>query len=320
MGERAQQLPLPCLRLGEGPYWLEAQQALLLVDASVKTLWKYYVNTGRTQVLHIDGGKGVVSMAIPVEGEEDLYVVGLGNTISAIRWSTSDPDIHTAKPTILHSTNDFQFNDAKCDPRGRLWTGTMSQIDKDLVPINPKSCFLYKYDHNLELTTWAKDITLSNGMAWSSDKKHFYYADSFTSCVYHFDYDDDKGAVSGQQVILDYEAAGVTGVPDGMTIDQNDNLWVACFQGSKMICVDPRRQQVVRNVAIPALSVTSACWGGKDYSTLYVTSSTLKMTDEQRAALPSAGGTFAITGLGTRGSPPMLFKPDLKKLRAKLNL
>lgn len=35
----------------------------------------------------------------------------------------------------------------------------MSKIDEDLVPINPKTCFLYKYDHNLELTTWAKDVS-----------------------------------------------------------------------------------------------------------------------------------------------------------------
>lgn len=75
--------------------------------------------------LRTDGGsdKQVVSMAIPVEGEKDLWIVGLGNTLSAIRWSASDPDTHTVKPTILHATNDYQFNDAKCDPQGRLWIG-----------------------------------------------------------------------------------------------------------------------------------------------------------------------------------------------------
>ncbi|KAK8395054.1 hypothetical protein O3P69_006068 [Scylla paramamosain] len=320
MGECVQQLPLPCLELGEGPHWVEQQQALLVVDVKNKTLIKHYVSSGRTQNLHIDGVREdvVVTMAIPVEGEEDLWVVGLGNTLSVVRWAESDPDDHTAKATIIHATNDYQFNDAKCDPQGRLWIGTMSKLDDQLDPINPKSCFLYKYDNQLDLTTWAKDATLSNGMAWSSDKKHFYFADSFDRCVYHFDYDDAEGTVSGQRVLLDFETAGLTGVPDGMTIDQDDNLWLACFFASKVVCVDPRQQKVVRSVPVPAKSVTSVCWGGKDYGTLYVTSGTIKMTEEERAASPSAGGTFAVTGLGTRGRPPMTFKPDLTKLRAKL--
>ena len=82
--------------------------------------------------------------------------------------------------------------------------------------------------------------------------------------------------------------------------------------------MDPRQQKVVRSVPVSAKSVTSVCWGGKDYGTLYVTSGTIKMTKEEPAALPSAGGTFAVTGLNACGRPPMTFKPDLAKLRAKL--
>ncbi|MPC84968.1 hypothetical protein E2C01_079723 [Portunus trituberculatus] len=53
MSECVQQLPLPCLKLGEGPYWVEQQQALLVVDVNNNTLIKYYVNSGRIQHLHI---------------------------------------------------------------------------------------------------------------------------------------------------------------------------------------------------------------------------------------------------------------------------
>ena len=73
-----------------------------------------------------------------------------------------------------------------------------------------------------------------------------------------------------------------------------------------MVCVDPVQQKVVRSVPIPAKSVTSVCWGGKDYGTLYVTSGTIKMTKEEPAALPSAGGTFAVTGLSTCSKSPDL--------------
>ncbi|KAK8730708.1 hypothetical protein OTU49_007878 [Cherax quadricarinatus] len=104
-------------------------------------------------------------------------------------------------------------------------------------------------------------------------------------------------------------------MPDGMTIDIDGNLWVACFFGRQVICVDPKEAKVIRKIAIPSKNVTSVCWGGKDYSTLYVTSGALMTTPEERAAYPSSGGTFAVTGLGTKGTPPVNYKVNLDKLK-----
>lgn len=40
---------------------------------------------------------------------------------------------------------------------------------------------------------------------------------------------------ANQRVLLDYESAGLKDqVPDGMTIDVDGNLWVACFGGSQV--------------------------------------------------------------------------------------
>lgn len=90
-------------------------------------------------------------------------------------------------------------------------------------------------------------------------------------------------------------------------------------QLSQVICVDPKSGTVVRKVAIPSPQVTSVCWGGKDYDTLFVTSGTYGLLGE-KTNYPSAGGTFAIKGLGTKGSPPVSYKlnPDvLKKVMGK---
>ena len=53
MGERVVQLPLPRYDLGEGPYWIEDEQALLVADVFTKSLVKHYVETGRNRILHI---------------------------------------------------------------------------------------------------------------------------------------------------------------------------------------------------------------------------------------------------------------------------
>lgn len=319
---KVDQLPVPCIKLGEGPHWLEGDQALLYVDVFTKALRRHFINTGRHQVLFIDDG-GVaetVSAVIPVEGEPELFVVGLGKTLSVVRWSIQDPDQMTVKPVVIQTTTDDHFNDAKCDPQGRLWAGTMSPIDSKGDPIEFNNSSLFKYDHDLNFSQWVTKVTISNGLSWSHDRKTFYYVDSPACSVDAFDYDDNAGSISNRRVVLDYTKAGLKDqVPDGMTIDTDGNLWVACFAGGQVICVNPKESKVIRQVAIPSKSVTSVCWGGPNYDILYVTSGTHKLSPQEIAGNPAAGGTFAVTGTGAKGLPPTNFKANLEKLRAKMS-
>ncbi|XP_064110835.1 regucalcin-like [Macrobrachium nipponense] len=321
-GVKVDQLPVPCIKLGEGPHWLEKEQALLYVDVFSKALRRHFIKSGRHQVLTLDDGGAAetVSVVIPVEGEPELFVVGLGNTLSVVRWSVSDADQITVKPSVIQTTTDDHFNDAKCDPQGRLWAGTMCPLDDkgELLEYNTSS--LWKYDHELEFTQWVKGVTISNGLAWSHDRKTCYYIDSPAKTVDAFDYDDADGKISNRRTILNYDTAGLKDqVPDGMTIDTEGNLWVACFGGAQVICVDPKEKKVVRQVSLPSKNITSACWGGPNYDILYVTSGTLKLTPQEIAGNPAAGGTFAISNTGAKGLPPMNFKANLQKLKAKLS-
>ncbi|KAF2365995.1 SMP-30/Gluconolactonase/LRE-like region, partial [Trinorchestia longiramus] len=80
-------------------------------------------------------------------------------------------------------------------------------------------------------------ITLSNGLAWSSDRKHMYYIDSLEFRVDVFDYDDASGKIENRRTVVDYKSIGLEKeLPDGMTTDTNGNLWVANYFGRKVCC------------------------------------------------------------------------------------
>lgn len=83
-----------------------------------------------------------------------------------------------------------------------------------------------------------------------------------------------------------------------MTIDTDGNLWVACFDGSQVIKVDPNTGIVMQTIPIPSLQVTSVAFGGKNLDELYVTSASMNIKSEQK---PPCGAVFKVTGLGVKG-------------------
>ena len=100
--------------------------------------------------------------------------------------------------------------------------------------------------------------------------------------------------------------AEVTVSRDGQTVDAEDHLWVAHWDGGRITRFRPDGT-VERVVFLPAPRITSCCFGGPDLDVLYVTSARIGMSEAMLRAAPLAGGLFAVTGLGVRGLAPARF-------------
>ncbi|KAM6446378.1 regucalcin isoform 2-T5 [Liasis olivaceus] len=93
-------------------------------------------------------------------------------------------------------------------------------------------------------------------------------------------------------------------IPDGMCIDTEGKLWVACYDGGRVIRIDPETGKRIQTVKLPVDKTTSCSFGGYDYSELYVSSACQGMDESSLRQQPQAGGIFKITGLGVKGIPP----------------
>ncbi|XP_032961825.1 regucalcin isoform X2 [Rhinolophus ferrumequinum] len=60
----------------------------------------------------------------------------------------------------------------------------------------------------------------------------------------------------------------------------------------------------LQTVKLPVDKTTSCCFGGKDYSEMYVTCARDGIDPEGLLRQPEVGGIFKITGLGIKGIPP----------------
>ena len=59
----------------------------------------------------------------------------------------------------------------------------------------------------------------------------------------------------------------------------------------------------IGGVDIPALRVTSCCFGGRNFDEMFVTCAKKGSDDAELSAYPLTGSVFKVTGLGAKGAP-----------------
>lgn len=180
----------------------------------------------------------------------------------------------------------IRMNDGACDPSGAFWCGSMA-LDE-----SPGKGQLWRLDAGGEATLALRDVTISNGIAFSNDGARAFYVDSPTRRVdvLHL----DGGAVVGREEWARVEVGG--GVPDGICRDAEGGLWVAVHGGGAVVRFD-ERGGLDDVVTLPVRRPTACAFGGPDLDVLHVTTSAL-----DSGADASAGALFAIQPR-TRGLP-----------------
>ena len=132
---------------------------------------------------------------------------------------------------------------------------------------------------------------LANGITFSLDNKMFTLADTPNHVLWAFDYDIDDAVVSNRRVLRTFDPP--QGRPDGACVDAEGNVYIAIFAGSRVEKISPRGE-LLAVIELPVPSITCCTFAGEDLQTLYITTARTRMTDEELATTPEAGGLFAV--------------------------
>ncbi len=275
--------------LGESPSWDAGARVLRFVDAHSGTVYRYDSADGSLASCRVGQPIGAV-----VVREGGGIAAAVRDGIGLVDESTGALDL--IAPIELDAPGS-RMNDAKCDPAGRLWAGTMA------LDLTSGAGSLYRILPDHSFTRIVGEITCSNGLGWSPEGDRMYYIDTFAGGVDVFDFELGNGEVSNRRRLVSFSPED--GIPDGLAVDSEGHVWVALFGGGCVRRYAPDGLLVDR-LELPVSQPTSVAFGGDDLGDLYVTTATYQLTAEQLEEQPHAGATF-VSRVGVTGTPVHAF-------------
>ncbi|GAB3031698.1 SMP-30/gluconolactonase/LRE family protein [Natronobiforma cellulositropha] len=269
---------------GEGPMWHPDEECVFWVDIPPGHLYRYDPETDdHERVYETPDGAPLGGYTIEADGALLLFTDDGRVSRLEIGAETADLVTRVDGPTT-------RFNDVIADPEGRVFCGTM--------PGEDGLGDLYRLEIDGTAERVVEGVDIANGMGFTSDLESFYFTESEASQIYVFDYDRESGGLSNQRTFV--ETPEGDGVPDGMTVDAEDHVWSARWDGGRAVRYDPEGTPG-EEIELPAKKVSSVTLGGPDYDELYFTTA-LDGGDREEEG-DGAGALFRYTGVDVPGVP-----------------
>lgn len=262
--------------LGEGPIWVERDQALWFTDINSRKIHRYDP---------LDGGKrswdspGKVGFIVP--SQSGGFIVGMETGLHRFDPVSGGFDLLVE---VERDKPGNRLNDAVVDRAGRLWFGTMDKSER--MKTGTFYCF-----HRGELReTGLRGIAITNGPAVSPDAAILYWVDTLAGRLFACPILDDSSLGESTPLIRIDPAHGH---PDGPTVDRAGYIWIALYGGCQARRYSPAGE-LIETVEFAASNVTKLAIGGSDLRTAFATTARQKLDSADLKRQPFAGGLFAF--------------------------
>ena len=166
-------------------------------------------------------------------------------------------------------------NDVVVKSDGSVWFtdpdyGILSDYEGYKSEREQAGCFVYRVDPaSGEVRVVADDFAKPNGLAFSPDERTLYIADSGLSHdpqgphhIRAFEVGDD-GRLTRGRVFAEISP----GVPDGLRVDVQGNVWTSCQNG--VLCIAPDGTPLGK-IRLPQMA-SNLCFGGPRRNRLFIT-------------------------------------------------
>ena len=263
-------------KLGEGTLWVKEHNSIYFVDIKKKKIYSLNIKKNKKKIYKVNKEIGFIAH---IKG--NIFILGLQGELR-IQNLKSKKIIKSinVESHIKHN----RINDGKTDPSGNLWFGTMDNLERKI-----EKGSLYKLDKNLKLTKVDTNYRITNGPAFI-DQFKFYHTDSSKKVIYKIRIDKNDKILS-KKIFKRFTSKD--GAPDGMTLDNKKNLWVAHYHGSS-ISVFNKKAKLIHKIHFQAKNITNCTFGGTNNSELFISTATKGMTNADMQKFRYSGFFFSV--------------------------
>ncbi len=244
----------------EGPVW-DPHGFLYVSDESLNKIFRLYPDGHREEVISLGDPDGNTF-------DQHLRLLDCADALRAV--IRVEPD---GRYTILadrYQGKRFNSpNDLVLGPDGAIYfTDPSLDLPKGQVQEIPYQG-VYRLDAQGEVRLLTSDLAQPNGLAFSPDGRRFYVDDSERRDIRVYDFLAGGKLANGRVFGEEFGAKG-EGVPDGMRVDEDGNLFVVGPLGIWLW--DPAGHHL-GTIVLPEQPANLA-WGDPDYGTLFITATT----------------------------------------------
>jgi sugar lactone lactonase YvrE len=159
------------------------------------------------------------------------------------------------------------------DASGRAYVGdTGYDLGRNETPAPGRLLF---WNGTGDARSVAEDVTFPNGMAITQDGRTLYVAETFANRISAFAIDPD-GSLGERRV-----HARLPGTPDGLCLDAEGALWVACLLSGEFLRGD-RHGTIVERIDVSPNRAVACMLGGAERRTLFLCRATIDAADPAR--------------------------------------
>ena len=262
-------------RLAEGPLWHPEQARLYWTDIPDGKIYGYHPALGKHECYY--SGKPVGGFTFNRNASMVLF------RMKDVCWIDFHKNIRAVQRVALPGMQ--RFNDVIAAPDGSVFAGT--------VGCTEKSGGLYHFKTDGTVCRIFSGTGCANGMGFSPDQAIFYWTCSTTRKIYAYEYKDGQVRVASNRVI--YHAPPEEGIPDGMAVDREGNIWSARWDGFQLIKISPSGEKL-DSFSLPRARITSVCFGGPQLDRFYITAAAVDVPEANADQCLFEGKRNAVCG------------------------
>ena len=262
--------------LGEGALWVKSLNSIYFTDIKRKKIFTFNTKTKRKKIIKINKEIGFLSHI-----KKNIFILGLKGELRIVNLK-NNKKIKSIFIEIDKPLN--RLNDGKTDPSGRLWFGSMDNLERNI-----QNGSLYCLNKNLKLKMVDNKYMITNGPAFINEK-NFYHTDTKKRIIYKIKIDKNLNILEKK---IFKKFLSVEGFPDGMTTDRFKNLWVCHFGGSSISVFNQKGKKIYK-IKLPAKNVTNCAFGGANNNDLYITTALKGLKEIDKKKYNLSGSLFKV--------------------------